>query len=166
MAADGLEELADEACGRPVGEPDLAAGAADAQHLGRGAVLIGREHHAERRNDGIETRVRERQRLRVGLAEGDVEPVRLRALAGPLQQRRHVVGRRHRAPAARGGERNVAVAGGDIEHRLPRPQVEGLAQRLADDLQRGADDRVVAGRPGGLLTQLDGPRLAGAAAGA
>ena len=69
------------------------------------------------------------------------------ALAAALQQGRHVVGGDHVAPAARRGERDVAVAGGDVEHLLPGAEVERLAQLLADDLQRGADHGVVAGRP-------------------
>ena len=38
----------------------------------------------------------------------------------------------------------------------PGAQVEGFAQLLADDLQGGADDGIVAGRPGALLAGLDG----------
>ena len=79
--------------------------------------------------------------------------------AAALEQRRHVVGRGHLAPAARGGERGVAVAGGDVEHRLAGAQIERLAQLLADDLQGRADDGVVAGRPGGLLAGLDGGEI-------
>ena len=97
----------------------------------------------------------ERQRLRVGLAERDVEPLGVGALAGALEQRRHVVGGDHVAPAARRGERDVAVAGGDVEHLLPGAQVERLAQLFADDLQGGADDGIVAGRPGALLAGLE-----------
>ena len=70
------------------------------------------------------------------------------ALAGALEQRRHVVGGDHVAPAARGGEGDVAVAGGDVEHFLAGAEVEGFAQLFADDLQGGADDGIVAGGPG------------------
>ena len=84
-----------------------------------------------------------------------LEPLGGGALAGALEQRRHVVGGDHVAPAAGGGERDVAVAGGDVEHLLPGAEVEGFAQLLADDLQGGADDGVVAGRPGALLAGLD-----------
>ena len=38
-------------------------------------------------------------------------------------------------------------------------EVDSLAERLADDLQRGADDGVVARRPGHLLTALDGGEI-------
>ena len=58
--------------------------------------------------------------------------------------------------AARGGERRVAVAGGDVEHALAGAHVDGFGERFADDLQRGADDGEVAAGPGGLLALLDG----------
>ena len=83
VLADGLEQLADEAVRRPVGEADLAAGLADAQQLGRGAVLVGREHHAEGRDDDVEAAVRERQRFGVGLAELDRRAVRPAARSRP-----------------------------------------------------------------------------------
>ena len=156
MLAERLEQAADVAVGRPVGEPDLAARLADAEQFGGGLVLVGGEHHAEGRNHDVEARRRERQRLGVGLAENDVEPLGLGALAAALEQRRHVVGRGHVAPAARRGERDIAVAGGDVEHVAARAKVERLAQLLADDLQGGADHGVVAGRPGGLLAGLEG----------
>ena len=101
----------------------------------------------------------ERQRLGVGLLELDRQSLGLGAHAAALQQRRDVVGRGHVAPAARGGERGVAVAGGDVEHGLAGTQIERLAQILADDLQGGADNGVVAGRPGGLLAGLQGGEI-------
>ncbi len=70
-----------------------------------------------------------------------------------------IVGGDHFAPAACGGQRHVAVAGGHVEHALRRAQVHRLAQRLADDLQRGADDGIVARRPGGALARLDGGEI-------
>ena len=123
--------------------------------LGSGAVLVGREHHPEGGDDDVEAGVGKRQRLRIGLAELDAEPVGVGALAGALEQGRHVVGRDHLAPAPRGGKRDVAVAGSDVEHLLARAQVEGFAQLLADDLQGRADDGIVAGRPCSLLARLD-----------
>ena len=150
-----LEQPADEAVRRPVGEADLAARLADPEHFGRGLVLIGGEHHAERRNDGIEARGRKRQRLGVGFAEVDGEPLGRGPLLAAREQRRHVVGRRDVAEAARRGQRDVAVAGCDVEHLAAGAQVECFAQLLADDLQRGADHRVVARRPGGLLAGLE-----------
>ena len=72
-----------------------------------------------------------------------------------IEQRRDVVGRRDIAPAARGRECGIAVARGDIEDAAAGAHVERFAQILADDLQRGSHDRVVAGRPRGLLARLD-----------
>ena len=123
--------------------------------LGRGAILVGREHHPEGRDDDVETGVGERQRFGVGLAELDGEPFGVGAFAGAIEQRGHVVSGDHLAPAPRGGEADVAVAGGHVEHLLAGADVEGLAQILADDLQGGADDRIVAGRPGAALAGLD-----------
>src|SRR5215467_7218314 len=74
----------------------------------------------------------------------------------------NVTGRR--SEAARRGERGVAVAGGDVEDALAGLDVDRLAQALADDLQRGADDRIVAGRPGRLLALLDGGVVGGGSA--
>jgi hypothetical protein len=130
--ADGLEELADEALGRPVGKADLAAALADADHLGRGAVLVGGEHHPEGGDHHVEAAVRERQRS-VGL-RNRWEPLGRGAFAGTLEERGHVVGGDHVAPTTGGCEGGIAVAGGDVEHLLSRPDVEGLAQLLADDL--------------------------------
>ena len=79
--------------------------------------------------------------------------------AGAVEQGRNVVGRRHVAPTARRRQRGVAVAGSDVQHRLPGADVEGLAQVFADDLQGGADDGIVAGRPRPLLADFDGGQI-------
>jgi hypothetical protein len=80
----------------------------------------------------------------------------LRPFAGAFEQRRDVIGRGHLAPAPRGGERRIAVSGGHVENALARANVEGFAQILADDLKRGPDNAVVAGRPGRLLAGFKG----------
>ncbi len=145
--------------GVQLARPILPPGLQTRDELRGGTLLIGREHHAEGRDDDVEARIRERQLLRIGLAEIDDEPLGIGALAGALEQRRHVVGRDHLAPAPRRGERHVAVAGRDVEHRLPGAKIERLAQLLADDLQGGADDGIVAGGPGALLARLDGAQI-------
>ena len=89
MLADGLEHLADEAFRRPVGEADAAAGAADAQHLGRRALLVRAEHHAEGREHGVERAVGEGQVLRVGLPELDDSPSASARSSAALEQARH-----------------------------------------------------------------------------
>jgi hypothetical protein len=107
----------------------------------------------------LEALVRERQRLRVGLAKGDVQPFRVSSFFGAVEQRGHVVGRRHVAPAACRGERDVPIAGGDVEHALTRADIQGLAEALADDLQCRPDNGVVAGRPCSLLAGFDGGQI-------
>jgi hypothetical protein len=74
-----------------------------------------------------------------------------------LQQRGHVVGGDHVAPATGGRERGIAVTGGDVEHLLTGADVEGvgLAQLFADDLQGGSDDGVVARGPREVLARLE-----------
>ena len=139
--------------------PILPPALADPQHLGGGLVVIGGEHHAEGRDHRVEARIRERQRLGIGFLELDDPAFRLGAVAALIEQRRHVIGRRHVAPAPRGSERDVAVAGGDIEHFLARAQIHRLAEIFADDLQGRADDGVVAGRPGALLAGLQGGEI-------
>ena len=146
-----LNSCADEALRRPVGEADLAAGTADAQQLARGLLLVRREHDAEGREHHIEARIREGQRFGVGLLEGDRQAFGLGALAAALEKRADIVGRHDVGEAAGGGERRIAVAGGDVEDVLVAAEIDGLAQRLADDLQGRADDGVVAGAPGDLL---------------
>jgi hypothetical protein len=149
--AERLEQLADKAFRGPVGEADAAARSADAKEFHGRTLLIGREHHAERRDHDVERVIGERQCFRVSLLELDRKPFGRSTGAAALQQRRHVVGRDDIAPAPRGGEADIAVAGGDVEDFLPGAKIECLAQLLADDLQCRADDGIVAGRPGGLL---------------
>ena len=141
--------------GVQLARPILPPRRAHADQLCRGAVLVGREHHAEGRDDHVEAAVGKRQRLRIGLAKLQVEPLGSRALAGALEQRRHVVGGDHLAAAAGGRKGHVAVAGGHVEHFLTRAHVERLAQLFADDLQGGADKGIIAGRPGCLLARLE-----------
>ena len=52
---------------------------------------------------------------------------RAKARAAAIEQRRDIVGRGDVAPAARGGERRIAVAGGDVEDTLAGTQVERFA---------------------------------------
>ena len=155
VCAEGLEQMADEAVRRPVGEADLSARAADARQFVGGPLLIRREHDAEGRQNDVEAGVREGQRFGVGLPERDRQAVGLGTLPAALEQRADIVGRHDVAESAGGGERRIAVAGGDVEDALVAAQVDGLAQRFADDLQRGADHRIVAGAPGDLLAALD-----------
>ena len=161
MPAEHLEHLADEAFGRPVRHADLAAAPADAEHLAGRLELVGREHHAEGRDHGVERAALEGKLLGVGDLEVDVQAFRVGPGAAALEQGLDVVGRGDVAPAAREGERRIAVAGGHVEHLGVGGEVQGLGQVLADDLQGGADPGIVAGGPGGILLGLDGRVVGG-----
>jgi hypothetical protein len=161
VAAEGLEHLADEAFGRPVRQPDAAAGAAHARHLDGRLRVVGGEHHPEGRQHGIEARIGERQGFDIGDLEAHVQALGARALGTAVEQAGDVVGRGHCRAAAGRGERGVAVAGGDVEHALVGAQVGGFGERFADDLQRGADDGVVAAGPGRSLAVFQGDEVGG-----
>ena len=62
-------------------------------------------------------------------------------------------------PAPRGSKRSVAVAGRNVKHALAGTKIKRFAEILADNLQRGADDGVIAGRPGALLFRLHGNEI-------
>src|SRR5690349_8812070 len=161
MASQRFEELANEAFRCPVGETDASPGLHDACHLRGSGHVVGREHDAERRQYRVEARIFERQRFDVGNLEGDVEALGACAFRAAIEQRRYVIGRRDDTTATRCGKCRVTVAGGDVEHVLVVFQVAGLGEHFADDLQRGADDGVIAAAPGGLLTQLEGGKIDG-----
>ena len=144
MLADGLEELADEAFRRPIGEADLAAWLADTNQFGRRALLVRREHHAKGRDDDIERPVLEGQRLGIGFVKLDMEPLGGGTLPSSLEQGRHVVGGDDIGPAPGGSQRCIAVARRNVEHPLPSAQVERLAEVLADDLQGGSHHGIIA----------------------
>jgi hypothetical protein len=55
--------------------------------------MVGSEHHAEGRDDGVEAGVVERQRFGVGLLEADLQALGGGALGATLEQRTDVVGR-------------------------------------------------------------------------
>ena len=159
--AQNPEHLSDEAVRCPVRQADLAARAADAQQFAGSLLLVGREHDAEGGEHDIEARIGEGQCLGIGFLEGDRQAVGFGAAASALEKGADIVGRHDVGEAAGRRQRGVAVAGGDIEDALVAAQVDGLAQDLADDLQRGADDGVVAGAPGELLAALDGGQVDG-----
>ena len=126
------EELADSALGREVRQPDRAAGPADPEQFVRDGLMVGREHGAERGRDDVELAVRERQRLRVGddPLDLDTSPASL-LLAGRETLRRQVGGDDVRARLGR-ADRDVAGAGGDVEHVLPGLDPAGLGELRAD----------------------------------
>ena len=97
--AECLEDLADEAFGRPVREPDVSPALQDSQQLGGCLVLIRRKHHAESGNNSIEAIVVERQVLSVSLYEVDRQALRCGARTPRFQRRGHIVSRGDIAPA-------------------------------------------------------------------
>ncbi len=117
----------------------------------RRLLLIGREHDAEGRKHDIEAGIREGKRFRVGFLERDRQALGFGAVAATIEKRADIVRRHDVGEAAGRGERRIAVAGGDVEDALVAAEIDGLAEHFADDLQRGADDGVVAGAPGDLL---------------
>jgi hypothetical protein len=140
---------------RPILPPDLQT----PRELGCRLVLVRREHHAEGREHDVVAVVRKRQRFGIRLAEFDRQMVRRRALLSALEQRRHIVRGCDVTPAACGRQCRIAVAGGDVQHLAAGAYVECLTELLPDDLQGGADDGIVAGRPGAMLALLDGGKI-------
>ncbi len=103
----------------------------------------------------VEGAVREIDGLGVRGSRFDVQPFRGRARLEPFQQGGHVVDRRDPAAATRRCEGSVAVSGREVDDVPTRSDVDGLAEGLADNLQRRADDGVVAGGPGDVLLVLE-----------
>ncbi|MNN89091.1 hypothetical protein D3C81_2068590 [compost metagenome] len=79
-----------------------------------------------------------------------------RALFAALEQFGHIVGGGDTAAAPGSGQGGVAVAGSNVQHLLVPAQVAGLGQAFANQLQGGADYRVVTAGPRGLLTGFKG----------
>ena len=156
MLADGLEDLADEALRSPVCQGDLAAGTANTQKLGHGLHLVGREHHPKGRHHGVEAAVVKRQGLGIGDPKVDGQALRRGPLPALVQQALDIVRRGDLAEPPGRGQSDISVAGGDVQHLGARAQVHGFAELLADNLQGGADQGIVAGGPGGALLFLCG----------
>jgi hypothetical protein len=106
--------------------------------------VIGGEHGAEGRHHRIEAFVGKRQRLRIGDFDLERQALAQGAFPGAIQQRGHIIRRRHIAPAARRGQGGIAVSGRNIQHPLPAPQVHGLTEFFTHDLQGGTYHREVA----------------------
>ncbi len=116
MLGNGDQHAPDEAFRRPICQRNPAAAPHHPRKLARRPLLIGRKHHAKRRQRSVERVGRERQLLGVTLQKVDRQPFRGRALAATLQKRRHVVQPDHATEAVRRRQRGVAVAARDIEH--------------------------------------------------
>ena len=136
VAADVLNIWPMKPSGVQLASPIRPPGRQTRSQLGRGARLVGREHHAERRQHGVERAVGERQRLGVGLAER--RSCRPSAAARRAARRAARARSRWRSRRRRGGPRRAWRCRCRRRRRAParRRRVDGLAQRLADDLQR------------------------------
>ena len=151
MLADGPEDAADEALGRPAREREPATGSGDADELPGRLVVVGAEHHADRGEHDVERLVAVRQRLRVGLGELDDEVLGHGPAAGDLEQLLHVVDAgRDRGPAG-SGEGDVAGAGRDVEDVLAGCDAGMLDEVLGNRHGQGGDLVVVAAAPHLLL---------------
>lgn len=128
---------------------------ADARELLRHELVARRELHAERGQHAVEALVLERQVLGVAFDPVDGDSLLLGPPAGGREQLRGEVDADDLSPGGGGPERDVAGAGGDVEHLLPRLEVgagEKVAPRpLVDQL---GDGGVVSGRPGGAVHAL------------
>jgi hypothetical protein len=91
MLAVRAEEVATPTLRHRAGETDASTRATDAQKLAGRLFLIGRELHPIDGHDGVKAFIRERQRLGIGDAKVDDQPLGLCPLAGPVDQRRDIV---------------------------------------------------------------------------
>ena len=145
------EDLVHHRARRPVRHPDAPAGAADAQELVRDALLVGREHRAERRHDDVVGAVLEGKVLRVRDLRLHRQPFGLRAVLRLLEQLRDEVGARDVCETARGRERGRAGPAADVEHALAGMDVDALEHQLAVEDEHRAEAAEIPLRPDPLL---------------
>ncbi len=120
VPTEDLEELSDESAGRPIGQSDRAAPAADPQEFPCRLFLVRREHHTERGEHDVEALGREGQALRIRRLKRDRQSFGRRTPCGVLQQRFDEVGRHHVRETTSGCEGGVPAACRDVEHPLIR----------------------------------------------
>jgi len=89
---------------RPMSEANLPATPAYPDHLGRGSLLVDREHRAERRHHGVKTLVREWQRLDITVDETHAHRFGLDSLTAALPETCAMIGGGDFTPAARRGQ--------------------------------------------------------------
>src|SRR5215211_7908620 len=156
VLAEDAEHAPDQALRRPVHCTDRAAAAAHAHQLVCRDLVARGELDAEHRQNAIERGVRERQRLAVALDEGDLEPRVQRSRARHVEQLGREVEADDARPAPRRAQRDVAGAGGDVEHVVLARDADGREQVHGRHLlDQGGNLRVVAGRPGRAVLRLE-----------
>ena len=133
----------------------MPPGRQNADKLVGGLLLIGCEHDTEGRKDHIEAGFGKGKSFRIGFLKRHGKPVGFRAFAPSIEKRADIVRRHDIGEPAGGGERCIAIAGSNIEDALVAAKIDGLAERFADNLQRDANDGIVAGTPRSLLAALD-----------
>ena len=117
-------------------------------------LLVRREHHAEGRQRHVEGAFREGECFRIRFLNVTANFCGSTLLAS-VKKRTDVVGRRHARESAGCRECGVAIAGCDIKHIASGAHVDRLAKALANNLEGRADNRIIAGRPDGLLALLN-----------
>ena len=125
-----------EPLGSVVGHGHQAASFGDPEHLARNPLRVRREHRTEDRRHHIEALVGKGKVLCVGLAPLDGQAERPAPRPAKLDHRGGEIGGHHGRTEASRRDREVAVAGGDVEHFGPRPG-GGSAGRVRS---RGARD--------------------------
>ena len=130
-----------------VGHRHQAAALGDPEQLECHPFRIRGEHGAEDRRHDVEALVRKREVLGVRLTPFDREAEGPGPSLAHLDHRRREVGGHHRRPEASRGNREVPVAGGDIEHLGSRLETAALGKLDRVRLQVGGDRTIVAERP-------------------
>ena len=140
-------DLADRASGQPRGEDDAAARGGDAGHLLRRCDGIGREDHAEHRDQDVDRAAFDRDRPGLAEREGDVESLTDSARPRHLEQARRRIHSDHGRSARRRQQRRVARAAPEIEHPLRGPRSSPLDHDVRHGRQLGGRALVVAQSP-------------------
>ena len=137
--AEDREHLVDRTGRDPGGDIGAAVGPQHPGDLGDRPRRIGREDHAEDRDDDVERRVGHGQGQRVADEQLEREPRRRGALLGHADEPRRGVHADDVGAAGGGEQRAVAGAAGDVEHALAgarrRHRDDGGRHRL--ELRRG-----------------------------
>jgi hypothetical protein len=118
--------------------------------------VVRREHRAERRRDGVELAVAERQRLGVGLDPLELHPLRGRLASSGLEVLRRQIRGHDLGARKRGADRDVPGSRRDVEHLLTGADPARL-DKLAPEPPQGAPRElvIVAARPHGPLPGLE-----------
>ncbi len=101
--------------------PMVPPGRHDSDQFVGGRLMMRCEHRTHRRHHHVETVVRERQCLRVGLDPFQVDAMRGGDPTPGVEQLRREITRGDDSACRGGRDSGVAGAGGDVQHTIPRP---------------------------------------------